>query len=87
MFDHTIDERLHRLNKELGKLLNGATDRSLEKTTPEQLVQLFGLTLDEAKSWLEREPNFTPSDEFLQRNQNLINRWRLDRTLFLIMQV
>ena len=33
-----------------------------DKASPEQLTK-FGLTLDEAKEWLEQEPNYKPADE------------------------
>jgi hypothetical protein len=50
-----IRDELHRLSEEFKKLV------AVEETTPEQLVQRFRLTLDEAKEWLENEPKY-PSD-------------------------
>jgi hypothetical protein len=81
MFDPSIDDRLHKLNEEFRKLL-GVSD--LEKTTPECLVE-FGLTLKEAKAWLENEPSFQ-SDVSCHDDENRRfftgnkNRRRLDRT-------
>jgi hypothetical protein len=59
-----IRDELHRLAEEFGKLLSGS--HPAEKTAPEELIQRFGLTPKQAKSWLENEPSFTPSDGFLQ---------------------
>ena len=58
-----IRDELHRLNVEFKKLLGTSTSTHVsEKTLPEDLIK-FGLTLNEAKAWLENEPNFIPSDE------------------------
>jgi len=40
-----------------------------KKVCPEYLTK-FGLTLDEAKAWLEQEPNYVPSDESKQREES-----------------
>jgi hypothetical protein len=64
-----IRDELHRLNKEFKKLLENSSNTHLEKTLPEHLTK-FGLTLDEAKAWLEQEPNFKPSDEILHGNRS-----------------
>jgi hypothetical protein len=57
MIDHSIDDELHKLREEFEKLLNPEKVQANETTIPEQLKK-FGLTLDEAKAWLEQEPNF-----------------------------
>jgi len=60
---NSIDDELHRLNKEFDKLLGISNSVcAIQKTTPEQLIRFFGLTTEEAKGWLESEPNFIPSD-------------------------
>jgi hypothetical protein len=58
-----IRDELHRLNEEFDKLLGLHEGVHLpERTTPEQLVQCYGLTIDEAKVWIEQEPDFVPTD-------------------------
>jgi hypothetical protein len=80
MTDDPIRDELHRLSEEFGKLLGSHSSAALvEKTTPENLM-VFGLTLDEAKAWLQNEPCFRPSDEFLQRDKHRRNRRGLYRT-------
>lgn len=54
-----IRDELHRLNEEFSKLLG--ISHLAEKTTPEQLIRRFGLTVNEAKSWLKRGPNYNKS--------------------------
>jgi hypothetical protein len=71
MLDSSIDDKLHRLKKEFDELLGDSNNlEKANRTTPERLVQRFDLTLDEAKAWLEQEPNFMPSDGFLQRRKS-----------------
>jgi hypothetical protein len=71
-----LSERLVKINEALEKMLRGSSSEAVsEETTPEQLARLFGLTLDQAKTWLENEPNFA-SDRFLHEPRN---RRRLDR--------
>jgi len=57
----TIDERLRKLSKEFDKLLGKTEEQSTERNI-DRLIH-FGLTLNEAKSWLKQEPNYVPSDE------------------------
>jgi len=77
----TIDERLTRLNKEFDELLaNAGIDNNefqIDETTPQQLINFFGLTAKEARAWLKQEPRF-PTDISLHEPKN---RHRLDRTL------
>jgi hypothetical protein len=63
-----IRDELHRLAEEFGKLLDGT--HIAEKTTLEELIQRFGLTLNEAEEWLKSEPSFSPSDGFLQHKKS-----------------
>lgn len=82
---HMVDpirDELHRLAQEFNKLL-GNQNIQVERTTPEDLMRYFGLTRQQAKTWLEREPQFTSSDDFLQREKNRRNRRGLDRTLLM----
>jgi len=73
-----LAERLAKINAALEEMLGESPSRSVyEETTPEQLGKLFGLTIDQAKAWLENEPNFT-SDRFLHEHRN---RRGLYRTL------
>lgn len=62
----TVDERLTRLNNEFDALLKDAgvfnNESYPEVITPIKLTR-FGLTLNEARSWLKREPNYLPADE------------------------
>lgn len=60
-----IDDRLNKLIKEFDKMLG--KPKKIEGNL-ERLIR-FGFTLDEAKGWLEQEPNYQPSDETLQRNK------------------
>ncbi len=54
-----IRDELHKLAEEFKKLANESQKiGKCEKTTPEQLAK-FGLTFNEAKTWLEDEPNFS----------------------------
>ena len=63
MLDHSIDERLHKLNEEFRKFMESLTVREqTEKTTPEELALFFGLTTKQAKLWLLREPNYLSDD-------------------------
>jgi hypothetical protein len=56
---HRTSDELHRLAEEFRKLLdNSNSPCKIEQTTPEQLVQRFGLTLEEARAWLETESNY-----------------------------
>lgn len=77
-----IRDELHRLNEEFRKLV-GMPDSAdfVEKTTPEQLIQHFGLTVEEAKSWLGKEPNYgkfvfrSPDDSYHEpQNRRRVNR-------------
>ena len=69
MTDDSSRDELHRLGEEFKKLAdNSNPTNNIEKTTPDQLAK-HGLTLDEAKAWLEQEPNYVPADEFLQRKR------------------
>jgi hypothetical protein len=82
MFDSSIDDRLHRLNEEFHKLLGNFTkEYCSEKTTPEQLIRQFGLTMREAEAWLKNEPNFIPSDDSYHDDPN---RRKVTRTCFTI---
>jgi len=54
-----IRDELHRIAEEFGKLLG--TSYLAEKTTPEELVQRFGLTTKQAKNWLKTEPYYDKS--------------------------
>ena len=49
----TIDDKLKRLNAEFDKLLNPTYEKNLQK-----LIR-YGLTEEEAKAWLDQEPNYT----------------------------
>ena len=70
MTDDSIGDELHRLSEEFKKLLGDSKSETVaEKTTPEQLSKIFGLTIDEAKAWLEQEPDYKPTDGFLQRKR------------------
>ena len=69
MNDDPIRDELHRLSEEFKKLVGEATpEQSIEKTTSEQLTK-FGLTTNEAKAWLNNEPNFS-SDVSYHEPQN-----------------
>jgi hypothetical protein len=68
MTDDSIGDELHRLSEEFRKLVGKSTDFTLEKTSPTELSK-YGLTLDEAKTWLEYEPNYKPADEKKQSHR------------------
>jgi hypothetical protein len=73
-----IRDELHRLNEEFKKLLgNSSSIHVSEKTLPEHLIR-FGLTTEEARAWLEQEPNFFTSRRIFTDKPD---RRRLDRTL------
>lgn len=67
---HKTSDELHRLAEEFRKLVgeSNAENRNgvhlSEKTTAEQLVQRYGLTMDEAKAWIEQEPDYKSSDDW-----------------------
>jgi hypothetical protein len=74
----TPEERIDRLNKEFDKLLVGNTsEHTLPETTPQNL-SVFGLTFDEAKAWLKREPRYPTDRRKFTENQD---RRGLDRTV------
>ncbi len=64
----TLEERIDRINKALEDLLNGITKEPAENAIQE--LSYFGLTFEEATAWLEHEPNYVPTDDFLQRDKN-----------------
>lgn len=84
----SIDDKLQRLKEEFDKLLGVSSNiHHIETTTPKQLTQ-YGLTLDEARDWLEREPNFIPSDDSYHElsNRRKVTRTALDK-VFMTMPV
>jgi hypothetical protein len=82
----SISDDLHKLNEEFAKLLGMSSGiHSIEKTTPKQLTQLFGLTISEARIWLKSEPSFEKSilgssDDSYHDSSN---RRKVNRTLSL----
>jgi hypothetical protein len=72
-----IRDELHRLSEEFKKLLAEPDDMySLGKTTPEQLTK-FGLTLNEAESWIKHEPNFLSDASYHEpENRRKVTRTR-----------
>jgi hypothetical protein len=72
-----IRDELHRLSKEFSKLLDNS-NALIERTAPEHLMTHFGLTQRQAKCWLEKEPDFSPSDGSYHEPSN---RRRVNRTL------
>ena len=82
MTNDPIGDELHKLNEEFRKLLGLPSNAQItEKTTTKELVQSFGLTIDEAKAWLEHELDYKPSDECLHDRRN---RRGLDSTIHCI---
>jgi hypothetical protein len=74
----TIDERLARLNRELDETLGKHQDtRFADNINDLDKLLGLGLTIDEAKYWLENEPSFTPSDDSYHEPSN---RRRVTRT-------
>jgi hypothetical protein len=71
-------DRIERINREFDALLNHRDfpEKTTEQSIPKHLLK-FGLTLNEAKSWLKKEPNYKPADESLHEPPN---RRRVDRT-------
>jgi hypothetical protein len=61
-----IDDRLAKILEEFNRML-GKPEKDEDALS--KLIRL-GLTPNEAKTWLENEPNFIPSDEFLQRKKS-----------------
>ena len=80
-----IRDELHRECEEIKKMVyEFLYDFTYKEPTPMQLVRDFGLTVNEAKSWLENEPNFNPNilDQSIRRFfTDPSNRRRLYRTL------
>ena len=70
MIDHSIDERIRKLNDEVRQFLGvPKTLTNEEKTTPEKLSKMFSLTPHQAKAWLRKEPDFS-SDASYHEPQN-----------------
>ena len=69
MVDDPIGDELRRLSKEFRKLagLPTCTHKPAE-VSPQHLTK-FGLTLDEAKAWMKKEPNYVPADENLHKKR------------------
>jgi hypothetical protein len=83
-----IRDELHRINEEFSKLL-GISDgmHLVEKTLPEQLIQRFGLTAKQARSWLDKEPNYDKcvlSDDSYHEDSN---RRKVNRTLWKMVDI
>jgi hypothetical protein len=69
-----LEKRLDTINKALEDSLSRACKNEVSACTPKELAK-FGLTIDEAKAWLEKEPSF-PSDASYHepRNRRKVNR-------------
>jgi hypothetical protein len=63
MTDDSIGDELHKLSEEFRKLAGLPTSTEIPEKTPQEQLTKFGLTLDEAKAWLRKEPNYVPADE------------------------
>jgi len=80
-----IRDELHRLSEEFKKLANSA------KTSTEQftennidlLMNKFGLTYQQAKAWLENEPNYFTTRRIFTEPQNKMVISRLSRSALL----
>jgi hypothetical protein len=61
----SIDERLDKLIRDFDELLGNHRhiDSGKDIDNMDRLHDL-GLTIDEAKVWLEQEPNYRPSDDW-----------------------
>jgi hypothetical protein len=92
MTDDPIGDELHKLSEEFKKLLGESFGKQgIKETTPEELSRLFGLTLNQAKAWLKKEPNYIPADGFSQhekqpknsqnRQQDSLRDMRINNTM------
>lgn len=69
-------ERLDAINKKLDEMLNDVCCE-ISVSVPKDLA-VFGLTLNEAKSWLKNEPNFSSDVSYHEpRNRRKVNRTSL----------
>lgn len=71
----TVDERLAELRREFEASLRIHPRSRIENL---DTLVAFGLTIDEAKYWLEHEPNFMPSDDSYHDSSN---RRKVTRTI------
>lgn len=70
MDDSLANDKLHKLAEEFHKFVSGIQEDKVEEDyTIGKISNLFGLSISQAKAWLEKEPNYLPADESLQRNK------------------
>jgi hypothetical protein len=81
----SIDERLNKLIRDFDELL-GKRQKTVFENDINNLDRLIdlGLTTDEAKYWLEQEPNFMPSDDSYHEPSN---RRKVTRTVELLVHL
>ena len=71
-----VGDEFDRLNKAFDKLLANCKVTSFTTNKPDNMKFLieYGLTYDEAKAWLEQEPNYVPIRR--KKNSSRIRRRR-----------
>ncbi len=79
MKNDPIGDELRKIREEFEKLVsNTQTKNDDTETTPEQVAKIFGLTITQAKTWLEREPNYNDNRRIFTEKTD---RRRLYRTI------
>lgn len=80
----SIDERLDNILKHWDKVLSNAGIQRDETLNDEKMIQhlmnYFGLTVKEAKAWLEQEPNFFTSRRIFTDKPDRRRRYRIVST-------
>jgi hypothetical protein len=75
-----IDDRFKEILNEFNRMFRKPKEN---ENIYDKLIR-YGLTHEEAKAWIDQEPNFVPSDKFLQpkkSDKDLQNPQRKDRLL------
>lgn len=82
----SVDERLNNLIKYWDNVLvdAGIVKQNQDETTPEELSYKFGLSISQAKAWLQKEPNYIPnsSRRFLTKSRRKPKQTKTLKDLF-----
>jgi hypothetical protein len=80
--DDSVSDRSRKLGEEFERFVNGDSEiKEDAKTTLEDLVHNFGLSLSQATAWLKKEPNFSSDVSYHEPK----NRRKVNRTLFWVL--
>lgn len=70
-----LKERIERINRELDDMLKDDRLPFPQRTSSEELMLKFGLSVTQAKAWLKKEPNFSSDVGYHEpKNRRKVNR-------------